>query len=75
MGRLETYFQSPAIYRRSVTVLEIGAGPVQPLARSLGETFLKNDKYRCALIRLNPVKERSSQYEDEQKYFRELIKR
>ena len=41
-----------------MTVLEIGAGPVQPLARNLGETMLKNDKYRCALIRINPVRER-----------------
>jgi hypothetical protein len=43
-----------------MTVLEIGAGPVQPLAREIGESFLKNDKYRCALIRINPVKERRS---------------
>ena len=73
--RLDAYFQSPEIYRRSMTVLEIGAGTAQPLARTLGDTFLMNDKYRCALIRINPIKERLSQFADEQKYFKELIKR
>jgi len=47
---------------RSITVLEIGAGPSQPLAREFGESLLFNDKYRTALIRINPVKERKSQY-------------
>ena len=60
LDRLQDYFMSPAINKRSITVLEIGAGPAQPLARKLAETFLKNDKYRCALIRINPVKERLS---------------
>jgi len=55
-------------------VLEIGAGPVQPLARTFAETFLKNDKYRCALIRINPVKERLSQYEHERQQFEDLVK-
>ena len=45
------------------------------MAKKLGEMFLRNDKYRCALIRINPVKERWSQYEDEKTYFTELIKR
>jgi len=45
---------------KSITVLEIGAGPVQPLARAVGEDLLKNDKTRCALIRINPIKERRS---------------
>ena len=58
-----------------MTVLEIGAGTAQPLARALGDTFLTNDKYRCALIRINPVKERLSQFADEKKYFKELIRR
>ena len=69
MQNLDNYFKSPEIYKRSVTVIEIGAGTAQPLARKLGETFLKNDKYRCALIRINPVKERDSQFQDERKYF------
>ena len=46
--------------KRSLTVLEIGAGPVQPLSRSIGESLLKDDKYRTALIRINPVSERDS---------------
>ena len=58
--RLEDYFASPEINKRSITVLEIGAGPAQPMAKILAEAFLKNDKYRCALIRINPVKERNS---------------
>ena len=62
MNRLEDYFKSQAINKRSITVIEIGAGPAQPLARKLAEIFLKNDKYRCALIRINPVKERLSQF-------------
>lgn len=60
--------------KRSMTVLEIGAGPVQPLARSVGEDFLLNDKYRCALLRLNPVKERVSQYKWEILEFSKLIR-
>ena len=75
LNRLEDYFESPEINKRSITVLEIGAGPAQPIAKKLAETFLKNDKYRCALIRINPVKERFSQFEDEKNYFKELIKR
>jgi hypothetical protein len=58
---------------RSMTVLEIGAGPVQPLARHVGETFLKNDKYRCALIRINPIRERRSQYRAEKEAIQKLI--
>jgi hypothetical protein len=58
--KMNEFLQRPDICKRSVTILEIGAGPVQPLARSFAETFLKNDKYRCALIRINPVKERTS---------------
>jgi hypothetical protein len=67
------YFERDDILRRSVTVIEVGAGPVQPLAREFGEMFLKNDKYRCALIRINPIKERSSQYNDERDKFQNLV--
>ena len=74
MKKLQQFLASDDIYRRSVTVVEIGAGTSQPLARKFGETFLKNDKYRCALIRINPIKERDSQFKDEKAYFRQLIK-
>jgi len=60
MERMQKFFQSDNVRKHSLTVIEIGAGPVQPLAREFAEIFLKNDKYRCALIRINPVKERSS---------------
>jgi len=60
--RMNEFFAKPEVNKHSITVLEIGAGPAQPLAREFAELFLKNDKYRCALIRINPVKERSSQY-------------
>lgn len=75
MKRMQEYFESPAIHKRSITVIEIGAGPAQPLARKLADMFLNNDKYRCAVIRINPVLERLSQYKDEQNYFKDLIKR
>ena len=45
---------------RSITVLELGAGPVQPLSREIGEDLLKTDTYRTALVRVNPIRERSS---------------
>ena len=57
---LEDFLQRPDIKKHSVTVLEIGAGPVQPLAREFAEQFLKNDRVRCCLIRINPNKERTS---------------
>ena len=75
LQKLNDYFQSPEINKRSITVIEIGAGSTQPLAKKMAEMFLKNDKYRCALIRINPVAERHAQYKDEQNYFLELIKR
>lgn len=71
---MHEFLQRPDINKHSVTILEIGAGPVQPLARSFAETFLRNDKYRCALIRINPVKERLSQYGHELTQFEDLIK-
>ena len=75
LTRMEEHFASPEINKKSITVIEIGAGTAQPMARRLGENFLKNDRYRCALIRINPVKERDSQYKDERAYFKQLIKR
>lgn len=62
---MNDFFQRDDIKKHSVTILEIGAGPVQPLARAFAEIFLKNDRYRCCLIRINPVKERTSQYSSE----------
>lgn len=48
--------------RRSLTILEIGAGPVQPLARTMArERFLK-EKYKVTLISINPLKEREGAY-------------
>lgn len=58
--RMQAYFEREDINKRSLTVIEIGAGPVQPIAREFAELFLKNDRYRCCLIRINPVKERAS---------------
>ncbi len=58
--RMQAYFEREDINKRSLTVIEIGAGPVQPLAREFSELFLKNDKYRCCVIRINPIKERTS---------------
>jgi hypothetical protein len=58
--RMQAYFDRGDINKRSLTVIEIGAGPVQPIAREFAELFLKNDRYRCCLIRINPVKERTS---------------
>ena len=60
--------------KRSITVLEIGAGPSQPISRSLGENLLKNDKYRCSLIRINPIRERKSLYEWEQEEITKILK-
>lgn len=74
MDRLDEHFSKPEIYKHSVTVLEIGAGPVQPLARELAELFLQNDKYRCCLIRINPVRERRSQYQYERERFEQFVK-
>lgn len=71
--RMNEFFQRADIKRHSVTVLEIGCGPVQPLAREFAEVFLKNDRYRCCLIRINPLKERTSQYKHEQTQFESII--
>ena len=72
--RMSNFFQSDSVNKHSLTILEIGAGPAQPLAREFSEIFLKNDKYRCAVIRINPVKERSSQYRHECSKFEEIVK-
>lgn len=60
--------------KRSKTIIEIGAGPSTPISREVAEMFLKNDKYRAALVRINPVRERMSQYEWEKEKFFELSK-
>jgi hypothetical protein len=54
--------------------LEIGAGPVQPLAREIGDDLLKTDSYRTALVRINPVRERGSQYHWEREEIEKLLK-
>ena len=59
---------------RSMTVIEVGAGPVQPLARDFGQQFLLNDKYRCATVRINPIRERLGQYDDERNAFAKFQK-
>ena len=61
------------VFKRSLTVIEIGAGPVQPIAREFAEGNLKNDKYRCALIRINPIKERRSQYLHEREEILKIV--
>jgi len=58
---------------RSLTILEIGCGPSQPIARSIADDLLKSDKYRCALVRINPVRERTSQYQWEKKELAQLL--
>lgn len=70
--RMDAWMASPAIHKHSVTILEIGAGPVQPLSRQLADSFLKNDRYRCCLIRINPVKERLGQYKHERAEFKRI---
>lgn len=45
--------------RKQFVVLEIGAGPVQPIAREMAKLKLLNDKYKTTLIRINPIKERN----------------
>jgi hypothetical protein len=36
-----------------MTILEIGAGTCQPLARDIAEDILKFDKFRTCLVRIN----------------------
>ena len=55
-----------------MTILEIGAGPVQPIARELARLRFLNDKYQCTLIRINPVKERSAQYSWERDQYEKI---
>lgn len=71
--QMNAFLQQDEINKHSVTVLEVGAGPSQPLAREFGQLFYTNDKYRCCLIRINPIKERTSQYKREKELFDELI--
>jgi hypothetical protein len=58
--------------RRSFTILEIGAGPVQPLAREMAKLKMLNDKYKATLIRINPLKERNGQYTWEKEQFEKI---
>lgn len=45
---------------------------MQPLAREMAKQRFLNDKYKSALIRINPVKERQAQYNWEREQY-ELI--
>ncbi len=47
---------------RSKTVLEIGAGVVQPLHRQVGEDIWRRDRVRACLIRINPIVESKVEY-------------
>jgi hypothetical protein len=38
--KMNKFFKQEDINKHSVTILEIGAGPVQPLARQFAEIFL-----------------------------------
>lgn len=58
--------------RRSFSIIEIGTSPVQPLARELAMSKYLNDKYSCTLIRINPIKERTKQYEWENEQFQKI---
>lgn len=58
--------------RRKFVVLEIGAGPVQPLAREIAKMRYLNDKYNTTLIRINPVAERSAQYGWEREQYEKM---
>ena len=58
--------------RRSFTILEIGAGTAQPLAREIARLKFLNDKYKTTLIRINPIKERTGQYNWEKEQFEKI---
>ena len=58
---------------RSLTIIEIGASPAFPQVRRLAETKLLNDKVRCCLIRINPIKERQSLYNWEEREITKII--
>lgn len=58
--------------RKSLTILELGAGPAQPLARTMARDRYLNDKYHVTLISINPRKERTAQYEWEKEKFETL---
>ena len=49
-----------------MTILEIGASCVQPIARNIGMEKWLNDKYKCTLIRINPLIERQEMYQNEE---------
>ena len=58
--------------RRSMAIIEIGAGPVQPLAREFGRQKFLNDKYQTSLISFNPIKERTKHFEWERDQFEKI---
>ena len=47
---------------------------MQPLAREIGEDILKTDSHRAALVRVNPIRERRSQYEWQVRQLDALLK-
>ena len=49
-----------------MTIIEIGASCVQPLVRAVARERWLNDKYRCTLIRINPLHERQELYQEEE---------
>ena len=53
-------------------IIEIGTSPVQPIARELAMKKYLNDKYKCTLIRINPIKERTKEYQWEESKFDEI---
>lgn len=59
--------------RSSFVILEIGAGPVQPLAHEMAKMRFLNDRYRSTLIRINPIKERLSHYAWEKQQFEFIV--
>ena len=58
--------------RKKFVILEIGAGPAQPLAREMANMRYLNDKYKCTLIRINPMKERLEHYKWEKEQYEKI---
>ena len=52
--------------------MEIGAGPSQPIARTLARDRFLNDKYQVTLVSINPIKERKEAYKYETDKFIEI---
>ena len=49
--------------RRQTVIIEIGASCAQPIVRDMAMEKWLNDKYRCTLIRINPILERQEIYD------------